>query len=154
MAHIHINTIHPMDIDIYVNISMKNFTNSTPKKDIVSPINENEHIYDYLYDEENNSNKKKIYTLQQILDNVESIQQQYEQIIENSLPSSLSCFLPFKQMTKIFKNFKFLRHKPIEQPQQTNQIEDKSPFIFGGKTFHWIALPQYNDHVYENELIS
>ncbi|CAF4768992.1 unnamed protein product, partial [Rotaria magnacalcarata] len=29
----------------------------------------------------------------------------------------------------------------------------KSPFIFGGETLQWIALPQSDDHIYENDLI-
>jgi hypothetical protein len=48
---------------------------------------------------------------------------------------------------------KILR-KENEQIKQINQIENKSPFIFGGETLQWIALPQYNDHIYENELIN
>jgi hypothetical protein len=138
MIHIHIDNHHSTGIEIHIDISMKNFTNSTPKKTLPSPI-----IF--------NPNKK-IYTLQQIHDNVETIQKHYEQILDNPITSSSSsCFYPFKQMTKIFKNIKFIRTKPIEQ---SKQIEYKSPFIFGGETLQWIALPQDNDHIYENELLN
>jgi hypothetical protein len=136
MIRIHIDNHYSTGIEIHVDISMKNFTNSTPKKAIPSPIISN--------------SNKKIYTLQQIHDNVETIQKHYEQILDNPIASS-SCFYPFKQMTKIFKNIKTLRTKPIEQ---TKPIEYKSPFIFGGETLQWIALPQDHDHIYENELLN
>ncbi|CAF3934749.1 unnamed protein product, partial [Adineta steineri] len=161
MIHIHVDDIHPIDIDIYVNISTKSFTNSTPKKDILSPILANDYhpsreesVYECLFDKDISSNQKKIYTLQQVLDNVESIQKQYEQIIENSITTPSSCFISLKHLTKVFKNFKFLRNKSIEQPRKINQIIDKSPFIFGGETLQWIALPQYHDHIYENAFIN
>jgi hypothetical protein len=111
----------------------KNYLDLTPKKTFPSSLN--------------NHQNKKIYTLQQIHDNVETIQKHYEQIIDNPISSS-SCFSSLKHLTKIFKLF---RTKPIEQSQP---IENQSPFIFGGETLHWIALPQYNDHIYENELIN
>ncbi|UJR14948.1 hypothetical protein I4U23_001929 [Adineta vaga] len=162
MLRIHIDDVHPLNVDIYVDISTKSFTNSTPKKDILSPIlpnddyrdHQRDSIYDYVHDNDNYVQQKKNYTLQQILDNVESIQKQYEQIIENPLTTSSSCFMPLKHLTKLFKNFKCQRHKPIEQPRKIDHLENKSPFIFGGETFRWIALPQYDDHIYENELIN
>jgi hypothetical protein len=138
MIRIHIDNHHSTGIDIHVDISMKNFTNSTPKKKpLPSPIACNRN--------------KKIYTLQQIYDNVETIQKHYEQINPITSSSSSSCFYPLKQMTKVFKNIKSLRTKPIEQSKSN---EYKSPFIFGGETLQWIALPQDNDHIYENELLN
>ena len=85
--------------------------------------------------------KRKIYTLEQIHANVEMIQKHYEQTLDNSPPSS--CFDPFRQMTKIFKNTK-----------PSNSMEYKSPFVFGGETFRLIALPQEDEHIYENELLA
>jgi len=113
MIHIHIDNNHPTSIDIYID--------STSSSII--------------------SNKKK-YTVQQIHDNVETIQNHYEEILENSIQSSSSCFFTFKKLTKIFKIF---RTKSIKQ---SNQLENKSPFIFGGETLQWIALPQYNDLIH------
>ena len=97
---------------------------------------------------------KKIYTRQQIFDNVESIQKHYEQILETSIKSSTSCFSTLKQMIKSLKNFhSILRNKTIEQTSKSIQMENKSPFIFGGDTLQWIALPQSNNVIYENDLI-
>jgi hypothetical protein len=140
MIHIHID-----NTDIYVNISMKNLTRSTR---ITS--NGNEHIYDNLLDK-NDDYHRKNYTLQQILDNVETIQKEYEQIRGNSITS---CFFSLKQLTKLFKNFQVLPNKTTEEAKENDYIENKSPFIFGGETLQWIALPQYNDHIYENDLIN
>ncbi|CAF2031877.1 unnamed protein product [Rotaria magnacalcarata] len=132
--------MHPTAMDINVQITMKNFMSSTPRKDLPSPILST----DYLYKKDS----KKTYTLQQIFDNVESIQKQYEQIMDTKMASS--CFFSLKQ---IIKNFNFLRHKTNQQLQNSNSIEYKSPFIFGGETLQWIALPQSDDHIYENDLI-
>lgn len=160
MLHIHIDDIHPRDVDIYVNISSKSFTNSTPKKEVLSPILPNNYstprrdsIGEYPRERVNYSQTKKIYTLEQILDNVDTIQKHYEQITENPLVPPPSCFVPLKQLSKIFKNFRLPRSKPVEQQRHVQQMETKSPFIFGGETLRWIALPQYHDHIYENELI-
>ncbi|CAF3056882.1 unnamed protein product [Rotaria sp. Silwood2] len=155
--------MHATVIDINVNVSMKKSTSSAPKNKVRSPSismnyysNKQQQIYDDLYNKPINNSypnylkNKKIYTLQQIFDNVESIQKQYEEFIETPIISSSSCFFSFKQM---IKNFNFLRNKTNEQIQKSNQIENKSPFIFGGETLQWIALPQYIDHIYENELI-
>jgi hypothetical protein len=131
MIHIHIDNYYPTAMNIHVDISVKNST--------VSPIISNRYY-------SNDNQNKKIYTLQQIYDNVERIQKYYE----NSIPSSSSCFLSLKKMRKIFKAFKPSQTKPIKQ---SNQLENKSPFIFGGETLQWIALPQYNDHIYENDFI-
>ncbi|CAF3663177.1 unnamed protein product [Rotaria sp. Silwood1] len=140
--------MHSTVIDINMNISM----NSTSKNYY---HNKQEYIYDDLYNKQsndsyvnNNLKHRKIYTLQQIFDNVETIQKQYEQIIETSIRSS--CFLSFKQM---IKNLNFLQNKTNEQIQKSKQIENKSPFIFGGETLQWFVLPQYIDHIYENDLI-
>ncbi|CAF3882287.1 unnamed protein product [Rotaria sp. Silwood1] len=35
----------------------------------------------------------------------------------------------------------------------SSSIKNKSPFIFGGETLQWFVLPQYIDHIYENDLI-
>ncbi|CAF1211213.1 unnamed protein product [Adineta ricciae] len=163
MLRIHIDEIHPLNVDIYVDISAKDFTNSTPKKDILSPILPNDTLRDYaddtiyecVHEIDHSCRQKKNYTLQQILDNVDSIQKQYEQLMQNPITSTqrVSCFMPLKHLTKMFKNFKFLRHRSQDQPRKTTHFDTKSPFIFGGETLHWIALPQYHDHIYENQLI-
>jgi hypothetical protein len=141
MIHIHIDNNHPIDMDIHINISMKNSMNSTQSPIISNRYYNNEK---YLYDNQH----KKIYTLQQIHENVEMIQKYYEQILDKPISSLSSCFFPFKKMIKIFKIFR------TKSTEQTNQLENKSPFIFGGETLQWIALPQYTDHIYENELIN
>jgi len=154
MIHVRIDNHHSTALDIYVNISPKTMiTSSTP-----IPSND-EHIYDHLFDTEsliprqskivNNSINKKNYTLQQILDNVETIQNQYDKVINNR--PTTSCFFSFKQITKILKNLRTIKTKTNEEIIQNNYSENKSPFIFGGETLQWIALPQDDNHIYENE---
>jgi hypothetical protein len=154
MIHVRIDNHHSTALDIYVNISPKTMiTSSTP-----IPSND-EHIYDHLFDTEifiprqskiiNNSINKKNYTLQQILDNVETIQNQYDKVINNR--TKTSCFFSFKQITKILKNLRTIKTKTNEEIIQNNYSENKSPFIFGGETLQWIALPQDDNHIYENE---
>lgn len=166
MIHVRIDNHHSTALDIYVNISSKNMiTSSSP---IPSNFND-EHIYDRLFDTENSiprqskiikNNRidsirpvnKKNYTLQQILENVETIQNQYEQVINNRTTST-SCFFSFKQITKILKNLRTIKTKTTEGIIKKNYSENKSPFIFGGETLQWIALPQDDSHIYENEFI-
>lgn len=170
MIHVRIDNHNSTAVDIYVNISpKKNSTiSSSPSFSSSSPIpSTNEHIYDRLYDTKNyplrqskivkntktssNTYNKKTYTLQQILDNVETIQQQYEQVIHHqNLPSTSTCFFSFKQLTKILKNLRTIKPKTINQSMEKIYSETKSPFIFGGETLQWIALPQDDNHIYEN----
>ena len=90
---------------------------------------------------------RKIYTRQQIDDHVQTIQKYSDELGNHS---NSSCFYPFKQMTKIFRN---LRTKPFESSSQS--VEYKSPFVFGGDTLRWIALPsQVESHIYENDFFS
>ncbi|CAF3541954.1 unnamed protein product [Adineta steineri] len=169
MIHVRIDNHHSTAVDIYVNISEKNMITSS------SPISSNdEHIYDHLVHNENylprqskivknrtDSNQsinKKNYTLQQVLDNVETIQKQYEKVIHTRTTSSTpTCFFSFKQITKILKNLRTIKTtKTNEEIIETSYSENKSPFIFGGETLQWIALPQDDDdddHIYENEFI-
>jgi hypothetical protein len=162
MIHVRIDNHHPTALDIYVNISHPPKSSSTPLID--------EHIYDRLFDSNNftprqskivknrtdyiPSFNKKNYTLQQILDNVETIQQQYEKVIHNRKTPS-SCFFTFKHLTKILKNLRTIKTKPVDQSIENSYSEIKSPFIFGGETLQWIALPRHDDenHIYENEFI-
>lgn len=91
---------------------------------------------------------RKIYTRQQIDDHVQTIQKYSDELVN---PTNSSCFYPFKQMTKLFRN---LRTKPLEcsSSSSSQSIEYKSPFIFGGDTLQWIALPsQIESHIYEND---
>ena len=153
MIHVRIDNHQSTALDIYVNIS--------PPK---TPVDE--HIYDRLFDSMRqskivstrtnyvNSSNKKNYTLQQILDNVEMIQQQYEQVMDNR-PTSSSCFFTFKHITKILKNLRTIKQaKSNDQSldKTSSSSSTKSPFIFGGETLQWIALPQDDEenHIYEN----
>jgi hypothetical protein len=166
MIHVRIDNHHSTALDIYVNIS------SSPKSSPLPSIDEQEHIYDRLFDSKNftprqskivknrtdyiNPLNKKNYTLKQILDNVETIQQQYEQVIHNrKTSSSSSCFFTFKHITKILKNLRTIKTKSIDQSIENSYSENKSPFIFGGETLQWIALPRHDDenHIYENAFI-
>jgi hypothetical protein len=167
MIHVRIDNRHSTAVDIYVNISPKqnSIISSSPM-----PLND-EPIYDRLFDTKNyplrqskivknrtdyvNPLNKKNYTLQQILDNVETIQQQYEQVINNrkTSSSSSSCFFTFKQITKLLKNLRTIKTKTNNESIENNYSENKSPFIFGGETLQWIALPQDDNHIYENEFI-
>ncbi|CAF1175757.1 unnamed protein product [Rotaria sp. Silwood1] len=169
MIHVRIDNHHSTAVDIYVNISPKNIITSS------SPIPSNEHIYDHLFDTKNYTSRqskiiknridynirpinKKNYTLEQILDNVETIQKQYEQVVNNRIKSttttSSSCFFTFKQITKILKNLRTIKTKTNNEIDENNYLENKSPFVFGGETLQWIALPQDDNHIYENEFIS
>jgi hypothetical protein len=166
MIHVRIDNHHSTALDIYVNISPKqnSIISSTPI------LSNDEHIYDRLFDTKNfplrqskivqnrmtdiNPFDKKHYTLQQILDNVETIQQQYEQVINHRKTSTPSCFFTFKQVTKILKNLRKIKTKTNTELMENTYSEKKSPFIFGGETLQWIALPQDDDnHIYENEFI-
>ena len=165
MIHVRIDNHHSTAVDIYVNISPKP---SQPPSLSSSPIPfDNEHIYDRLFDTniypiaqqskivQTNLLNKKTYTLEQILDNVETIQKQYEQVIHNRTKSSSStpsCFFTFKQLTKILKNLRTIKSKTNHnQSLKKDYSTHKSPFIFGGETLQWIALPQDDQHIYENE---
>jgi len=77
-------------MDIHINISMKNSMNS-----IQSPIISNRYYNNekYLYDNQH----KKIYTLQQIHDNVEMIQKYYEQILDKPISSLSYVFFHVKK---------------------------------------------------------
>jgi hypothetical protein len=168
MIHVRIDNDHSTAVNIYVNISPKKnpiISSSSPIPS--SGYHSDEHIYDRLFDTKNfplrqskivknqtdyiNPLNKKNYTLQQILDNVETIQQQYEQVINNRKTSS--CFFTFKQITKILKNLRTIKTKTNDEFIENNYSENKSPFIFGGETLQWIALPQNDNHIYENEFI-
>jgi hypothetical protein len=165
MIHVRIDNHRSTAVDIYVNISPKTIP---PSSSSPIPFND-EHIYDRLFDTKtstprqskivqnridyNHSINKKNYTLQQILDNVESIQQQYEQVIHHQSKSP-SCFFTFKQITKLLKNLRTIKSKTNNQSIRSNCSENKSPFIFGGETLQWIALPQDDQHIYENEIIN
>ena len=93
--------------------------------------------------------KKKRYTLQQILDNVETIQKQYDNVADNPMRSS-SCFFPLKRVTKLLRTFKTARTQSFED----EPCHYPSPFVFGGETLQWFVLPRcYHDHVYENQLL-
>ncbi|UJR31729.1 hypothetical protein I4U23_019209 [Adineta vaga] len=167
MIHVRIDNHHSTAVDIYVNISPQNMINSS------SPISStDEHIYDRLSHIDTSlprqskiiqhrtasirSMNKKNYTLQQVLDNVETIQKQYEKVINNRITStsssSSSCFFSMKQLTKVLKNLRTIKTKTTEETFQANDSELKSPFIFGGETLQWIALPQ-DEHIYENEFL-
>ena len=107
---------------LMMNIPM---SNSTPKK---LSINSN----------------RKVYTLEQIRDHVQTIQKYSDQF---ALPTHSSCFYSLKKITKIFQN----RRRPTLE-HVTSSIEYKSPFKFGGDTLQWIALPsQIESHIYEND---
>jgi hypothetical protein len=169
MIHVRIDNHHSTALDIYVNISPKNMITSSPIPS--SGYHSDEHIYDHLSHTNNFSSRqskivknrseyirpsnKKNYTLEQILDNVETIQKQYEQVVNHrTTSSSSSCFLSFKHITKLLKNSRTIKSKSVEQqPIKKTYSENKSPFIFGGETLRWIALPQDDTHIYENEFI-
>ncbi|CAF1467153.1 unnamed protein product [Rotaria sordida] len=169
MIHVRIDNHHSTAVDIYVNISPKNIITSSPIPS--SDYHNNEHIYDRLFDTKNFTPRqskivknqidyirpinKKNYTAQQILDNVETIQKQYEQVVNNRTKStsSSSCFFTFKQITKILKNLRTIKTKTNDEIYENNYLEKKSPFVFGGETLQWIALPQDDNHIYENEFI-
>ena len=167
MIHVRIDNHHSTAVDIYVNISPQNMiTSSSP---ISSSSSTDEHIYDRLshidtslprqskviYNNRTASSRsmnKKNYTLQQILDNVETIQKQYEQVVNDRTTSTPSCFFSMKQLTKVLKSLRTVKTKTSEEITQTDNSETKSPFIFGGETLQWIALPQ-DEHIYENEFL-
>ena len=147
MISVRINPRHSSAIDICLNVSMK--TSPTIANQLPSPIASSNTRRPIKTSPSLSPCSKRRYTLQQILDHVENIQQQYEQVIENSERSA--CFLPWKQMGKLFKTLKPSRTKSNEPAETTDQTDEKCPFLFGGETFQWIALPQYHDHIYENE---
>ena len=181
MIHVRVDNHHSNTVDIYVNISPKNMIRSSSSSSSssssipTSDYHSNEHIYDHLFDAQNSvlrqskivknhkdythSMKRKNYTLKQILDNVETIQQQYEQFVDHrristssSAPSS-TCFLTFKQIARVLKNIRTIKTKTNDETMKSNYLENRSPFIFGGETLQWIALPQDDDHIYENDFI-
>jgi hypothetical protein len=174
MIHLRIDRHHPNSIDIYVNIANSSVDqrSSTPKPSSSSQADQmidDDHIYDHLFDPRvcnrtclstivsnrstsNSSLYKKNYTLQQILDNVETIQGHYERVLKHRR-TTLTCLSTFKQLSKVLKKLRALKTPP-SKPYQTPIVFDQpSPFVFGGETFHWIAMPHDNQHIYENELL-
>ena len=159
MIHVRIDRHHPSSVDIYVNIAERT---SSPDS----------HVYDRLFDQQSSSTyrqssivktrsdsnpslNRKHYTLEQVLDNVQSIQQQYEKVIKHrKANSTVTCRSTFKHLAKLVKNFRTI--KPMEIDESTSLTNDsKSPFIFGGETLQWIALPrEESDHIYENDFFS
>ena len=157
MIHVRIDNPHSTALNIYVDISQ--IQSSTPTM--------NEHIYDHLIHSKTSVPsqtktayvqplKKKNYSLQQILDHVETIQQDYEQIVHHrETTSTSSCFFSIKHLTKILKNRRTIKTKSTDSSVMSTYSIEKSPFIFGGETLQWIALPQQqhdDTHIYENEL--
>ncbi|CAF1527424.1 unnamed protein product [Rotaria magnacalcarata] len=171
MIHVRIDNQNSTAVDIYVNISPKNtITTSSPIP--ISDYRTNENVYDRLFDTTNFTSRqskivknrkdyvrpidKKHYTLEQILNNVETIQKQYEQVVHHrTTPASTpSCFFTFKQITKLLKNLRTIKTKSNDENTINKQYsEHKSPFVFGGETLQWIAFPQDDSHIYENEFI-
>jgi len=164
MIQIRIDNQHSASVDIFVGISPSNQLSMSHPPTLSSsstPIShDNEHIYDRLFDQSqistirqskivrqrSSSITKKNYTLKQILDNVEHIQQQYEQVFHDQKTSS--CFFPLKQLTKILKHRKTLKTTKTSPPiYEKIYSNSKSPFTFGGETLQWIALPH---PIYEN----
>lgn len=160
MIHVRIDNPHSTALNIYVDISQIQ-SSSTPTM--------NEHIYDHLIHSKTSAPsqtkiayvqplKKKNYTLQQILEHVETIQQDYEQIVHHrETTSTSSCFFSIKHLTKILKNRRRIKTKSNDLSLTSTYSKEKSPFIFGGETLQWIALPQQQQHdddthIYENEL--
>lgn len=165
MIQIRIDNQHSNSVDIFVDISPSHHLPIHPPSSSPIPSDDNEeHIYDRLFDQSQISSirqskivhqrsasiAKKNYTLKQILDNVENIQQQYEQVIHHQ-KTSPSCFFTLKHLTKILKS-----RKPLKSTTTTKKSlpiyekiysESKSPFTFGGETLQWIALPR---PIYEN----
>lgn len=171
MIHVRIDRHHPTSVDIYVNIS-----DQSPSTPMLAPSNNpsspDEHIYDRLFDQRSytssrqssivksrtdsaSSWNRKHYTLQQVLENVETIQEQYERVVQHRKSSSttLTCLSTFKQLAKVLKNMRSIKSSDDDQPKKMTCVENKSPFIFGGETLQWIALPR-DDHIYENEVLS
>ena len=166
MIHVRIDNHHPTALNIYVDISPSQSSNRTTM---------DENIYDHLFPQTKTIAstqskfaqvqplKKKNYTLKQILDHVETIQQEYEQIVHHhhhQPSSSSSCFFPIKHLTKILKNRRTIKTKPREPSitSHSSSSKPKSPFTFGGETLQWIAFPQPqhddDNHIYENEVFS
>ena len=164
MIQIRIDNQHSASVDIFVGISPSNQLSMshppTLSSSSTSISHDNEHIYDRLFDQSqistirqskivrqrSSSITKKNYTLKQILDNVEHIQQQYEQVFHDQKTSS--CFFPLKQLTKILKHRKTLKTTKTSPPiYEKIYSNSKSPFTFGGETLQWIALPH---PIYEN----
>lgn len=169
MIHVRIDNHNSTAVDIYVNISPNDTIRSSSPISSLTDYKTKENVYDRLFDKENVSFRqskivksrpesmrpinKKNYTLEQILDNVEAIQKQYEKVVTHQAPSSSSCFFPFKKLTKVLKNLRTMKPKLNNEIYKTTYSEPKSPFIFGGETLQWIALPQDDSHIYENAFI-
>ena len=172
MIHVRIDRHHPTSVDIYVNISdqpQSSMSSSTPMlapHPPTPPLTPDEHIYDRLFDQrscttsrqstvvKNPSWNRKHYTLQQVLANVETIQEQYERVVQHRKSSTtLTCLSTFKQLAKLLKNMRTIKSSDDDHPKKMIYVENKSPFVFGGETLQWIALPR-DDHIYENEFLS
>ena len=169
MIHVRIDRHQPTSVNIYVDISEKNLraSSSTPIPADESPmpkcLTADQHIYDRLFDNSSYTSSrqstivknltrpisKKTYTMDQILSNVESIQQQYEQVIMTRKNPS-TCFWTFKQLTKLLKNLRTIKNQAHDSSTKCANQEHRSPFTFGGETLRWIALPRDDRHFYEN----
>jgi hypothetical protein len=178
MIHVRIDRLNPSSVDIYVDVSERSSSLSASCDDHSTPLTINdEHIYDRLFDQKSHtstrsnyrqstivknrsysssSSTKKHYTLQQILDNVDTIQEQYEQVVKRRKTSTtLTCLSSFKQLSRLVKNLRTIKSSSQDESNTESYIQDKSPFMFGGETFQWIAFPQdEQQHIYENDLIS
>lgn len=174
MIHVRINRHDPASVEIYVNMSER----SSPS--LTSKAESSEHIYDRLFDRRPSIRSaqtinttatikpdplhRKHYTLEQILANVETIQDQYEKVLKNRQSSStLTCLSTWKQWRKSFKHRR--RAMKSSSSSSSSYLEDTedqcststSPFLFGGETFQWIALPREHsdsEHIYENAILS
>lgn len=171
MIHLRIDNHNSTAVDIYVNISQDNMMTTSspiPFKD----CHTNENQYDRLFETNICTPKqskivknrkdyscpmnKKHYTLKQVLDNVDTIQKQYEQVVNHRTKpiSTPTCFFTFKQLTKLLKNLRTIKTKTDDDSTTPTQYSEiKSPFTFGGETLQWIALPQNDSHIYENAFI-
>lgn len=167
MIHVRIDRLHPNSIDIFVNVDKESSTND-----------EQQHVYDRLFDQSSlksvrqstvvktrkdsttSSINRKNYTLEQILDNVQTIQDHYERFNKKqknkSKFSNRSTLKNFKYFLKHFRTIKTVSHYDNQDKNeyQSDSIES-SPFIFGGETCRWIAYPRdENEHIYENDFLS
>lgn len=174
MIHVRINRYDPASVDIYVNVPDTSVSqrHSTPL-----PISDDqEHIYDRLFDKKptirsaqstvvnQRTTNRKHYTLQQILDNVETIQDQYEKVVKNRQSSStLTCFSSLKQWRKSLKHRRrSMKSSSSSSSSSTSSINrgdnehrSTSPFMFGGETLQWFVYPrEHSEHIYENAFLS
>lgn len=177
MIHVRINRYDPASVDIYVNMPD---TSASQRHSTPLPISDDqEHIYDRLFDKKptirsaqstvvnQRTTNRKHYTLQQILDNVETIQDQYEKVVKTRQSSStLTCFSSLKQWRKSLKH----RRRSMKSSSSSsstssystssiNRGDDEhhstSPFMFGGETLQWFVYPrEHSEHIYENAFLS